>query len=199
MKTIDLNADLGEGFSWDDALMMIVTTVNVGCGAHAGRPELSVAVAARAHDLGLRVAAHPGYPDREGFGRRRIDVLPGGLPKGWLEGQLALFPYEAIKPHGAFYHDLKAGRWPDLRWDLPRIGFEISEGFADRGVDAEGRLLPRDHPRALIGNSAEAAVQALRLAPYVRTICLHGDTGGCVERARAVRDALEAAGWTLRA
>lgn len=68
MRRIDLNADVGEGFA-DWLLLPWVTSANVACGAHAG----DAATMARTLDLcGIyRVAAgaHPGIPDREGFGR----------------------------------------------------------------------------------------------------------------------------------
>lgn len=74
---IDLNADVGEGFgAWsigeDEALVPLITSANVACGAHAGDPlviERTVALAAR---HGVAVGAHPGYPDLAGFGRREL-------------------------------------------------------------------------------------------------------------------------------
>ena len=206
-RTVDLNADLGEGAPWDEALMALVTTANVACGAHAGSPDLARATAARARDLGLRVAAHPGYPDRP-FGRQCRAALDG-LPSDWLASQLALFPFAAIKPHGGLYHDLAAGRHRELLplfAPYPLIGLPghvgigahlIPEGFAERGYRSDGSLVPRGEPGALIADPQATARQALALAPRVETICVHGDSPGCVEIARAVRVALEEAGWTV--
>jgi UPF0271 protein len=72
---IDLNCDLGEGYGpWqmgDDAAMMrIITTANIACGFHAGDPETMRRTIERAHDAGVAIGAHPGYPDLAGFGRR---------------------------------------------------------------------------------------------------------------------------------
>lgn len=204
---IDLNADLGEGAPWDEELMAFVTTANVACGAHAGSSELARATAARARDLGLRVAAHPGYPDPP-FGREGRASLDD-LPADWLASQLALFAFDAIKPHGGLYHDLAAGRHAELRPLLagyPILGPPghaafgsrlIREGFAERGYRAEGSLIPRGKPGALITDPEMAVRQALALAPNVDTICIHGDSPGCVEIARAVRSALEEAGWSV--
>lgn len=75
------------------------------------------------------------------------------------------------------------------------------EGFADRGYDAAGRLVPRGAPGALLADPAAAAAQALRLAEAggVETLCVHGDSPGAVEMARAVREALAARGLLARA
>lgn len=77
MPTIDLNADLGEGFGayrmGDDAAMLgLVTSANVACGFHAGDPEIMAATFRMARDRGVAIGAHPGFPDLWGFGRRRI-------------------------------------------------------------------------------------------------------------------------------
>jgi 5-oxoprolinase (ATP-hydrolysing) subunit A len=68
-RTIDLNADLGEGMPWDTELLAIVTSANVSCGAHAGEPSEIAATLAEATRNGVVVGAHPSWPDREGFGR----------------------------------------------------------------------------------------------------------------------------------
>lgn len=83
-RAIDLNADLGEGFGpWsmgDDAAMMsIVTSANIACGGHAGDPETMFKTLSLAKQNGVRVGAHPGYNDREGFGRRDISMRPGEI------------------------------------------------------------------------------------------------------------------------
>lgn len=76
---IDLNADMGEGFGdWrmgdDAALLDVVTSANVACGAHAGDPEVMAATMARARDRVVGIGAHPGFADLQGFGRRRLDL-----------------------------------------------------------------------------------------------------------------------------
>lgn len=204
---IDLNADLAEGAPFDEHLLRIVSTANVCCGAHAGSPDLSRRIADQARELGVRVAAHPGYPD-PGFGRIGRTTLDG-LPEGWLEEQLRVFAYDAIKPHGGLYHDLAAGRHGELGpffAGVPFLGLEghrgfgsalILEGFAERGYSYDGSLIPRGHPGALIEEPEAAARQALELAPRMGTICIHGDSPNAVAIARAVRHALEAAGYEI--
>lgn len=75
--TIDLNSDMGEGFGAyrmgdDEAILDVVSSANVACGAHAGDPEIMAKTFAAAKVRGIAVGAHPGYPDLWGFGRRII-------------------------------------------------------------------------------------------------------------------------------
>jgi hypothetical protein len=84
MRRIDLNSDLGEGFGpWsmgDDAAMMdVATSANVACGGHAGDPETMFVTLSFAAQRGVVVGAHPGYADREGFGRRVIPMSEGEI------------------------------------------------------------------------------------------------------------------------
>jgi UPF0271 protein len=69
----------------------------------------------------------------------------------------------------------------------------VSEGFADRRYDDDGRLVPRSEPGALLTDAQEVGEQAVRLAATVDSLCLHGDTPGAPALARAVREALAAA------
>ena len=81
---INLNADIGEGFGLydigdDEAIMEIVTSVNIACGMHAGDPTVMHRVVAAAKARGVSIGAHPGFNDLWGFGRRRIDMSPADL------------------------------------------------------------------------------------------------------------------------
>ena len=71
---VDLNADVGEGFADDERLLDVVTSANVACGFHAGSAETMRTVCAAAAERGVAIGAHPSYRDREGFGRRALDV-----------------------------------------------------------------------------------------------------------------------------
>lgn len=115
--TLDLNADLGEGFGvWrlgdDDALLEVVSSANVACGAHAGDPSTMRAVCRRAAGLGVSVGAHVGYADLAGFGRRFLDVEPARLRDevvaqiGVLQAfaSLAGTAVAYVKPHGALFN-----------------------------------------------------------------------------------------------
>jgi UPF0271 protein len=116
-RTIDLNADLGEGFgAWrlgdDDALVDLVTSANVACGFHAGDPTTMRRVCARAAERGVAVGAQVGYRDLAGFGRRRIEYDPAELRDEVLYQIAALDGFcrvagdrvRYVKPHGALYN-----------------------------------------------------------------------------------------------
>ncbi len=81
-STIDLNADLGEGFGvWtlgdDDAMLDIVTSANVACGFHAGDSgDPGAGVPGRGRSVASAIGAQVSYRDLAGFGRRFIDVHP---------------------------------------------------------------------------------------------------------------------------
>lgn len=117
--TIDLNADLGEGFGiWelgdDAALLELVTSANVACGFHGGDPVVMRRVCDHAAARGVAIGAQIGYRDLAGFGRRRIDIEPAELEADVLYqlGALEAFARVAgsrvsyVKPHGALYHTI---------------------------------------------------------------------------------------------
>ena len=111
MTTIDLNADLGEGDPYDAELLRIVSSCNIACGGHAGDAESIAATMREALANGVGVGAHPGYPDREGFGRRS-GFMSGEPLRDSLRLQLEQFVGVAgelgatithVKPHGTLY------------------------------------------------------------------------------------------------
>ncbi|WP_301102122.1 5-oxoprolinase subunit PxpA [Propionivibrio sp.] len=76
---LNLNSDLGESFgAWamgsDEAMLRVVNSANVACGFHAGDPLVMLTTAALIKDCGVSLGAHPGFPDLQGFGRRRMDI-----------------------------------------------------------------------------------------------------------------------------
>jgi 5-oxoprolinase (ATP-hydrolysing) subunit A len=76
---IDLNADLGEGYGpWrmgeDEALLELLSSANVACGFHAGDPLIMERTVRQALARGVDVGAHVGFPDRQGFGRRTMQI-----------------------------------------------------------------------------------------------------------------------------
>uniref|UniRef100_UPI0007660316 LamB/YcsF family protein n=1 Tax=Streptomyces scabiei TaxID=1930 RepID=UPI0007660316 len=117
MSSIDLNADLGEGFGrWtltdDERLLSVVTSANVACGFHAGDAATMRRVCALAAEGGVRVGAQVSYRDLAGFGRRAMDVPPAELAAevAYQIGALEVFARAAgtrvsyVKPHGALYN-----------------------------------------------------------------------------------------------
>ncbi|MEU9984789.1 5-oxoprolinase subunit PxpA [Streptomyces sp. NPDC050856] len=115
--SIDLNADLGEGFGrWrltdDEQLLSVVTSANVACGFHAGDAVTMRRVCALAAERGVRIGAQVSYRDLAGFGRRAMDVPADELAAevAYQIGALAVFARAAgaqvayVKPHGALYN-----------------------------------------------------------------------------------------------
>ncbi|ABF46098.1 MULTISPECIES: 5-oxoprolinase subunit PxpA [Deinococcus] len=110
--TIDLNADLGEGSPHEAAIMPHVTSANIACGGHAGDAETmrdSLRLAAR---HGVEAGAHPGFPDREGFGRRELHFSSTEVTafvREQIEALKAVAAREGVqlrhvKPHGMLYN-----------------------------------------------------------------------------------------------
>jgi UPF0271 protein len=109
---VDLNADVGEGFDTDDALLEIITSANVACGFHAGDPLTMRRVCDLAAVRDVAIGAQVGYHDLAGFGRRRMDVAPDVLAAevlyqlGALEAcaRAAGVRVRYVKLHGALYN-----------------------------------------------------------------------------------------------
>jgi UPF0271 protein len=112
--TINLNADMGEGFGaydiGDDAgILKIIKSASIACGFHAGDPCTMRQVVKQAKSEGVSIGAHPGFNDLWGFGRRKIDMDPAELEylTAYQIGALqAMASYEGervthVKPHGA--------------------------------------------------------------------------------------------------
>ncbi|PND57418.1 hypothetical protein CRM90_12795 [Mycobacterium sp. ENV421] len=123
MTSVDLNADLGEGFGvWelgDDAAMLdVVTSANVACGFHAGNPAGLARTSRAAAERGVRIGAQVSYLDLAGFGRRFIDVEPAELTAEVIYqiGALQALARSAgtdvgyVKPHGALYNTIVTHR-----------------------------------------------------------------------------------------
>jgi UPF0271 protein len=182
--TIDINADLGEGFPNDAALLELVTSTSVCCGAHAGSDASIDSTLKSARDHHVAVGAHPGYPDREGFGRRERNVGSEEV-EAWILGQVRTLIERArafgvsvlfVKPHGALYN--QAQRDPSVAsgvvsaariLGLPVLGQPgstlerlaresglrfVTEGFPDRRYDDDGFLVRRSRPDALLVDPA---------------------------------------------
>ena len=123
MPTVDLNADLAEGYGvWelgnDDAMLEIVTSANLACGFHAGNPVGLARTCRTAALRGVAIGAQVGYFDLAGFGRRRIDVAPAELTADviYQVGALQALARAAgsalsyVKPHGALYNTIVTDR-----------------------------------------------------------------------------------------
>lgn len=245
MRTIDLNADLGEGGTHDPELIALASSANIACGGHAGDETTMRRAVEACISCGAAIGAHPGYEDREHFGRVALNLQAAEVAESVKRQIVKLMEIarEAgaevhhVKPHGALYN--QADREPALAAAvvsavgsvLPGCVFYVppsgalasageaaglrmkAEGFVDRLYQADGSLTPRAMKGAVIDDVDEAVAQALRIAERgevgtsagtviplrAETLCVHGDGEKAVELLAAVRRALEAAGFTIRA
>ncbi|MEM0908351.1 MAG: 5-oxoprolinase subunit PxpA [Pseudomonadota bacterium] len=83
---VDLNTDCGESYGpWpmgnDAALMKVVTSANIACGFHAGDPDTMAVTMGLAVQNGVAIGAHPGFDDKQGFGRRVIPMAPDAITR----------------------------------------------------------------------------------------------------------------------
>jgi UPF0271 protein len=185
---IDLNCDLGEGCALDAELLPLLTSANVACGFHAGDPATAAGTLALAARHQVRVGAHPGFPDREHFGRRDLARSEEHIFQDCVYqvgalialGRAAGASIRHIKAHGALYNlacrdDAYARPLVAAAefFGLPLLGLPgsrlealsagrcpfVAEGFADRRYQADGSLVPRDRPDAFVHDPAEAVRQ----------------------------------------
>ena len=250
MKTIDLNADLGEGFGhWrmgdDDAMLDFVTSANIACGFHAGDPDIMSRCFALAKEKNVAIGAHVAFQDLIGFGRRLIPLSPTeithavcyqiGAAQALARLNGARVSY--VKAHGALANSAEinssvaeaiaqATKLSDASLSLLSIalseqthagyrsGLQIAhEVFADRAYSDDGRLLPRQHPEAIISDinqiidrmSIMLECQSLltiggkKLPTKIDSICVHGDTPQAINIAQCLRASLLGNGYSLRA
>lgn len=110
--TVDLNCDLGEGAGHDAELMAEITSANIACGAHAGDESTMAATVALARAHGVAIGAHPGFADREHFGRRELRLgagEAGALVQAQVETLRGIAAAQGatiahVKLHGALYN-----------------------------------------------------------------------------------------------
>jgi UPF0271 protein len=227
---------------FDEDIIRVVTSANIACGFHAGDPATMRRTVRLAEAHGVGVGAHPGFPDLQGFGRRNLAASPAEVRDDLVYqiGALTAFTrgkkLQHVKPHGALYNmavpggefaraigeallesdpslilvALAGSKWAE---QAEAMGLRVArEVFADRAVQADGTLVPRSRPGAVLHDRAEVVERALRLVTEgtvvaitgevveqrADTLCLHGDTPDAVGLAAALRAALEAAGVELR-
>ncbi len=192
-RTIDLNADLGEGFPRDEALLGRVSSASLACGGHAGDAATMRRAVGLARGRGVVVGAHPGFDDRAGFGRVEQDPGPGAIRAlvarqvdalGAIGAELGV-PVRFVKPHGALYNQAQRDEGiarPILEAlrgrGLPVLGLPgglverlapeygvafVGEGFADRRYRPDGRLVLRTEADAILHDPDEVRAQVLAL------------------------------------
>lgn len=242
---IDLNADLGEGCASDAELLTLVSSANIACGFHAGDAQTMQASVREAVKNGVAIGAHPGFPDRENFGRTAMQLPPETVYAQTLYqiGALAAITHAEggvmrhVKPHGMLYN--QAAKDPQLADAIAKAvhacdpalilvglaGSELiragkhyglttrQEVFADRGYQADGSLVPRSQPGALIEDEEQSLAQTLEMVQSGRvksitgewtpveaqTVCLHGDGEHALAFARRLRAAFLERGIAVQA
>ena len=216
----------------DEALMEHVSLANVACGFHAGDPAVMRRTVRSARAHGVRVGAHPSYPDLQGFGRRAMAmereelaasiVYQVGALKGFLDA--AGMELSHIKPHGALYgaaardeevaHAVAdaaevfgvpvmgmAGTLHERVYTGRGLGF-LAEYYVDLDYDDDGGLLiTRKHVAYDPGEAARRVERVVRdgvalsasgkeIPMRADCVCVHSDTPGAADLARAVADTL---------
>ena len=114
MQKIDFNADVGEGCGNDGALLKIISSANIACGWHAGNKETMKVAVRLALENNVAIGAHPGYADKENFGRNDMFLSDSKLHELILRQLESLADICAqqstvlghVKPHGALYNQL---------------------------------------------------------------------------------------------
>ncbi len=213
-----------------DLLDGLVTSASVSCGAHAGSRDAIRRTLELARDRGVTVGAHPGYPDPEHFGRREQVISAEAVTTLILDQVTELVALAAevgiavrfLKPHGALYNQAQR-QDPIARGvvdaaaelGLPLLGLPdsvlearaigrgvrfVPEGFPDRRYRADGSLVPRGEPDAILQEPEEMMAQVAQLVSRgrVATLCIHGDDPRAVENARTVRQAIDLAQIVVR-
>lgn len=198
---LDLNADVGEGFpEIDAALMPLISSANIACGLHAGDMHTMARTVGLAVQSGVSVGAHPGYDDREGFGRRPKALPPNDVLELMLYQLGALdaiaratgTSVQHVKPHGALYNQAEVDRKlavaiisgirafdPTLRF-VGRAGSAMQEAAAALGhpftaeafADRRYRGDGTLQPRSEPGSVIEDADQ---VADQVRSLVTEGE------------------------
>ena len=193
-KRIDLNSDLGESFGpWsmgdDSAMLSIVTSANVACGGHASDPETMFKTLTLAAQNNVVVGAHPGFNDREGFGRRLIPMSPieiGRMCAAQIGALMAMSKLTGtqvsyVKPHGAL-------------GNLAARDRDVADAIVEavQSIDKELAML------AISGTQSEQAARAANMQVYSEIFADRGylSTGQLVPRDQEgamIHDAKEAA------
>ena len=182
MRTIDINSDLGE-FS-DDAhldsdrqVLRCVTSANIACGFHASDPLTMTKSVRMAKEAGAAIGAHPGFPDRENFGRRAMEKPPEevraiilyqiGALQAVCRAEGAALTH--VKPHGALYN-------------MAAKDEVLAEAIADVVASADDSLILVGLSGSLMADAAKA--EGLRFAAEVFADRAYEDDGSLVSRSK---------------
>ena len=205
MPSIDLNCDLGESFGaytigMDAEILPYVTSANIACGFHAGDPSVMQKSVLLCKKYGVQVGAHPGLPDLQGFGRRRMAISPAEAEADVMYqiGALKAFcdaagvPLHHVKPHGALYN--MAARDPVLAAAICRAVQAAAPGAM---IEDEDTAIAR-----VLQMAAQGTVQAddgSTVTLQADSVCVHGDGPKALAFVQKISAALLAAGTAVAA
>jgi 5-oxoprolinase (ATP-hydrolysing) subunit A len=195
--TIDLNADLGEGFgdsrlAEDEELLDLVSSANIACGFHAGDATTMRETVRAAKSRNVTIGAHPSYPDIPGFGRRELGLSPKQITfhvafqiralRDVCGAESAKLSY--VKPHGALYN--RAARDPEAASAIVRAMAEVETSLTLLGL--AGSEMQRAAERGRIEFASEAFVDRAyksdgTLVPRAEPGAVIHDVASAVQRA----------------
>ena len=191
---IDLNCDMGEGYGNDAELMDYVSSANIACGFHAGDAATMRTTVETAIEKGVAIGAHPGYRDRENFGRIAMRLSPKKIHDIVTE-QIATLNEIAttcggklthVKPHGALYN--QAARDSELAAAIAEAVFTIDANLVLFGLSGSVSIV-------------EAEMRGLRTASEVfadRTYQPDGSLTPRIEPNALINDAQMAAAQVVQ-
>lgn len=203
MYTIDINCDMAEGFGTDSLLMPWISSANIACGYHAGNESIMKRTVELALENGVAIGAHPGFADKENFGRTEmqlslLQVYDLVTEQLYLLQKIAGDKLHHVKPHGALYNmsardaalaQIIAKAVVDFNSELWLFGLSgshsiteaqkaglitASEVFADRTYQPDGSLTPRSQPNALIETTEQSLRQALQMIQQQTVTAVNG-------------------------
>ncbi len=195
---VDLNSDMGEGFGpytigSDEEIIQYISSANIACGMHAGDPNWMNKTVKLAEKFGVGIGAHPGLADRQGFGRRNIELSGSDARNDvvYQIGALTAFTKDKslqhVKIHGAMYNS--AAYREDLATAICRAVLDVDknmilvvlsgspwvewaktmgvsvaeEVFADRAINYDGSLVARSAPWSVISDLDEVVKRSVRM------------------------------------
>ena len=188
---LNINCDLGEGLNNEHIIMPLIDSCNIACGGHAGDSGSMIECVEISIKNNVKIGAHPSYPDKINFGRKKIDISPSELSYSIISQIESLetiadsygLELNHIKAHGAlsnFYLDTikdfknKCSLFIPYKSEIEKIalkkGFSIIyEVFGDRNYNDDLSLVSRNNENALITNP-ESVVNHIKTIKETETV-----------------------------
>jgi UPF0271 protein len=178
MQTIDLNCDMGEGLDNDALLMPYVTSTNIACGYHAGNESVMKQTVALAVQYNVAIGAHPGFADKENFGRTEMHLSSSEV-YDLVTQQVYLLQkithasaakLHHVKPHGALYN--MAAKDPVLAKTIAKAVFDIDPALILFGLSGSHSI-------------TQASIRGLKTASEVFADRTYQDDGSLTPRTQS--------------